>query len=187
MARGNSQATGAATTAQDLANTYSGNASGLYGPLAGTLMSEAAHPTGIDPTTMSRMDTAALDTAGGSNASAAGQGALRAARTRNAGGADAAIASSARGGAATASKGILGNRIKSAELASEQQGRAISGLNNLYAENVSGGNQALGQVAPDVNANTQAENASYDWATDIMNPLLGDLSYSKAKGVGFGG
>lgn len=172
MARGNSTATGAATTADTLANTYSGNAGALYGPLSGELQSEAAHPAGIDPTTMARMDTAALQTGGGSTGAAVGQGALRAARTRNAGGSDAAIASAARSGGETASRGILGNRIKSAEMQDRERQSALSGLNNLFAENLSGGNQALGQVAGDVNASTNAENASWDWAKDLFDPIM---------------
>jgi hypothetical protein len=49
-------------------------------------------------------------------------------------------------------------------------------MEGLFSENLAGGNQALGQVAGDVNANTNAENASWDWAKDVMDPLLGAAS-----------
>lgn len=179
MARGSTQATTAATTAQNQAGTNYGNANALFGPLSAQLETEAAHPAGIDPTTLAQMDTAALQSGGGSTAAAVGQGALRAARTRNAGGSDAAIASSARTGGEIASKGILGNRLESANLKAKQQQEGMSGLNSLFAENLSGGNQALGIVPSSVNANTQAQNASWDWATDLFNPLMKDASAFK--------
>ncbi len=116
------------------------------------------------------MDTAALQTGGGSTAGAVGQGALKAARTRNAGGSDAAIASSARTGGEIASKGILGNRMENANLKAKQQQEGLSGLNSLFSENLSGGNQALGEGVNAVNANTNAENASWDWAKDLFAP-----------------
>jgi hypothetical protein len=33
----------------------------------------------------------------------------------------------------------------------------------MYGQNLGGSVGALGQVAPNVNANTNAQNASYDW------------------------
>lgn len=179
MARGSSQATTAATTAQNQAGTNYGNANALFGPLSAELQTQAVHPPGIDPATMAQMDTAALQTGGGATAGAVGQGALRAARTRNAGGADAATASSVRTGGELAGKGILANRMKNAELKANQQHEATSGLNSLFAENMSGGNQALGIVPSSINANTEAQNASWDWAKDLFNPLMQSASSYK--------
>src|SRR5579864_7452790 len=96
MARGSQTADTAATSAQGLSSTYAGNASNLFGTLAPTLEAEAAHPSGMTPTDLAATDTAAKQSAGGTQAAAVGQGALRAARTRNAGGADAAVAESSR-------------------------------------------------------------------------------------------
>ena len=166
MARGSVPAQTAST------NAYS-NAQSLYGPLSAELQTQAVHPSGIDPTTMAQMDTAALQSGGGATAGAVGQGALRAARTRNAGGADAATAAATRTGGEIASKGILANRLDSADLKAKQQSGAESELGSLFGENLSGGTAA-------VNANTGAQNASWDWATDLMNPILDDAS--KAKG-----
>ncbi|MDE2099619.1 MAG: hypothetical protein KGL39_20370 [Patescibacteria group bacterium] len=172
MARGSTQATTAGTTAQNQANTSYSNANALFGPLSSMLTAEAAHPSGTDPTTMAQMDTAAMQTAGGAAAGANASGQLRAARTRNAGGADVAIAQGARTASETASKGILGNRIKSAEMQNQQRESALSGLNNLFAENLSGGNTALGIVPSAVNADTNAENASWDWSKDLFAPMM---------------
>ena len=105
-----------------------------------------------------------------------GQGALRASRTGNAGASGAAEAEGVRQGGHIASEGILGNRIKSAELQGQNRRSALSGLSNLFGETVSGGNQALGEVASNVNANTQAENASWDWSKDLFDPMMGDAT-----------
>jgi len=171
MARGSQQASTAATSAQNLSNTYSGNANALFGALEPMLVGEAAHPAGIDPTTMARMDTAAAQTAGGANAGAVGQAGLRSARMRNAGGGDAAVAESGRRAGETLSRGILGNRLRSSELQQQQRRSALSGLEGLFGANLGGSNAALGEVAQNVNANTQAENASWDWAKDLFVPL----------------
>lgn len=168
MARGSEPAQNAATS------SYA-NAASLYGPLSTQLMSDVAHPAGINPVDLARMDTAALQTGGGSNGSAVGQGALRSARTRNAGGADAAIASAARTGAETASGGILRNRLASSELANQQRERALSGLNSLFAENLGGGTNA-------VNADVNAKNASWDWAKDLVVPLATGAMGTKRVG-----
>ena len=179
MARGSTAATTAGTTAQNQAQTNYGNSNALFGPLSAQLSTEAANPSGINPTDLAKMDTAALQTGGGSTAGAVGQGALKAARTRNAGGSDAAIAQSARTGGEIASKGILGNRMKNVDVKSRQQQDAMSGLNSLFAENLSGGNQALGIVPQAANANTNAVNSSWDWAKDLFNPLMQDASAFK--------
>ena len=179
MARGSAPANTAATTAQTQAQTNYGNSNALFGPLSAELETNVAHPTGINPTDLARMDTAALQTGGGSTAGAVGQGALKAARTRNAGGADAAIASSARTGGEIASKGILANRAKDAQLRGETYSEGLKGLQSLFAQNLSGGNQALGIVPNAANANTNAVNSSWDWAKDLFNPIMQDASAYK--------
>jgi len=179
MARGSSQASGAATSAQDISNTAASNAAGLYGTLAPELQAEAAHPAGFDPTTLARMDTEAEQSAGGSQAGAVGQGALQTARTRNAGGADAAIAKSARSASEALSKGVLSTQIKNAQMKESQRRSALGGLEGLYGTNFGGSVNALGEVAQNVNANTNAENASWDWAKFILDPAMQAASNSK--------
>lgn len=179
MARGSAQATTAATTAQKQATTNYGNSNALFGPLSASLQTQMTHPSGIAPEDLARMDTSALEGGGGATAAAVGQGALRAARTRNAGGGDASLESSVRGGGETAARGILANRMKNVEVKSGQQERAESGLNSLFAENLGGGNQALGNVSSAVNADTQAKNASWNWAKDLFGPILSAASSYK--------
>lgn len=172
MARGNSQAQSAATSGLGLSNTLQGNAEGLYSQLAPELATQATHPSGFSPTDLAKMDTAAEQSAGGSQAAATGQGALLASRTRNPGAAAAAIAEGARSAGRNLSNAALDTQLANANLKSKQQAQALGEEGQLYGTDVSGANQGLGEVASNVNANTNAENASWDWAKDIMDPIL---------------
>src|SRR5215472_15987460 len=171
MARGSEAAQGAATSAQGLSNTAEGNAQGLYSTLAPTLMQQATHPQGMTPTAIAGMTTAATQTGGGTQSGAVGQGALSAARTRNIGAGDAATAQSARTAGEQVSKGVLGT-----QLANEQQKGALKGMEGLYSSNLGAGVNALGQVASNVQADVAAQNASWDWAKDVMDPLMQDAA-----------
>lgn len=172
MARGDQQASGAEGQSNSNANAFFGNANSLYGDLAPTLEGEIAHPAGYAPSDLSSMETGAQQSAGGSQAGAVGQGGLYAARTRNKGGAAAAIADASRGAGQQLSKNLLGIRSANANLKNQQQQAGISGLTNLTGLETGASNQALGNVAALSNANTNAENASYDWAKDIFDPIL---------------
>jgi hypothetical protein len=158
---------------------YTGNASSLYGDLAPTLESEAAHPAGYAPTDLSAMETGAQQSAGGSQAGAVGQGGLYAARTGNRGGAAAAIADASRGAGQQLSKNLLGIRSANANLKNEQQQSGLTGLQGLTGLETGASNTALGNVANLSNANTNAANASWDWAKDVMSPILQAGSQSK--------
>lgn len=176
MARGSTQATTAASTAQNLSNVAGANAGQVYGQLAPELSAEAAHPAGFDPATEAGMNTAAQQSAGGANAAAVGQGALKAARTRNVGGSDAAIASGERGASDALSKRALDIQGENAQLKNHEQQAGLSGLEGLYSTDLGEAGSSLGQVAGNVNANTSAQNASYDWMTDLVAPLLNAAS-----------
>ena len=125
------------------------------------------------------MDTAAAQTAGGTEAGAVGAGNLAAARTRNAGGFGSAISDASRGAGETLSRGLLGVKLANANLKQQQRGQALSGLEGLYGTNVGASNQALGNVAGLVNSNTNAENASWDWTKPL--DALGGLAGSGAS------
>lgn len=90
------------------------------------------------------MNTSAQQSAGGSNAGAAGQGALMAARTRNAGTADAAVAQSTRQSGANLSKAALGTSMANANLQQKQQQEGISGQEGLYGQDLGASARALG-------------------------------------------
>lgn len=167
MARGSSQANQAATSAQGISNTAGQNAQGLYSTLAPSLEAESVAPPGFNPSEMADLNTAGQQSAGGSAAAAVGQGGLHAARTRNAGGADAAIADSVRGAGRQLSQGVLGTQIANAKLKQGQQEAARGQLGSLFANQQGASIGALGQVAGNVNASTAAENASWDWTKGL--------------------
>lgn len=179
MARGSDQAKAGATSAQNLSNQYGGNAQALYGAVAPELMAEAAHPSGYAPSDLASMNTAAQQSAGGSMGGAVGQGALLSSRTRNAGTADAAIGQAARDSSAALSKAAVGIQGKNADLKQKQRQAGLSGLENLTGLNTGASVNALGQVASNVNADTNAQNASWDWSKDLFGPILGAASNSK--------
>jgi hypothetical protein len=187
MARGSTAAQTGAQTGNNLATSLSSNLSPLYGELQPALASEAAAPEGINPTDLAAMNTAAKQTAGGATAGATGRGSLLAARTRNAGGAQAAIGNAARSGAQAESQATLDTGLANQKLKQQQRSQGLSGLEGLYGEDISGTTGALGAAAANVNANTGAENASYDWATDLLNPLLGAANQGAATGAKIAG
>ena len=178
MARGSTAATGAATSAQNNSNTLMGNASSLYSSLAPELQSEAAHPQGFAPADRAAMTTAAQESAGGSQAGAVGQGALLAARTKNAGAPAAAIGAASRGAGEDLSRRAVETQFENAGLKEKQRQGALSGLQGLTGMETGAAGQELGIVPGAVNANTGAENASWDWATHLLQPLLGAASGS---------
>lgn len=131
-------------TGQGLENLYGSNAAGINSSLTPELEAQAANPSGYSPTQMGAMTTAAEQTAGGSNAGATGGALLRAARTRNAGAAPAAIGEANRGASQELSQINAGIQGRNADLQQRQKAQALQGLEGLYGENVGAGETALG-------------------------------------------
>ncbi len=119
------------------------------------------------------MQTEGQQGAGGAEAGAVGEGMLHAARTRNAGGADAAIGAGVRDAGENLSKNALGVRIANAKLKNTQQQEGLGGLANLTGLETGAENTALGQVAPAVNADVNQQNASWDAVSHLLDPVLG--------------
>lgn len=179
MARGDQQSQGAAGQSNANANTFMGNANALYGQLTPQLESEVAHPAGYSPEDLAAMETGALQSAGGSQASAVGQGGLLAARTRNSGAAAAAIPEASRAAGQNLSQSLLGIRSSNAQLKERERQAGLSGLEGLTGTETGASNTALGNVASNVNANNGAVKNSWNWATDILDPTLQAASNSK--------
>ena len=187
MARGSEAANTAANSANTLSGGLTANAGALYGALAPELEAQAAHPAGFSPTDLADMNTAAQQSAGGSEAAAVGRGSLLASRRRNAGSADAAIGEGVRTAGQNLSKAAVGTKVANTQLKERQHEAGLSGLEGLYGTNLGGATTTLGQVASNVNADTNAQNASWDWARFLLDPALqaagGGLSaYEGAKG-----
>ncbi len=173
MARGSTdaQAASKAGVGQN-ASLFSGG-QGLFNTLAPQLQAEAANPQGFGAPTLARLDTAAQESAGGGQAAATGQAALEDSRTRNAGGSGMALAKAARESGKNLAQSTLQTRLANEQLKEEQRSHAQGELGSLYGTNVGGGNAALGEVAGNVNANANQEDASWGWAKNILGPVLG--------------
>lgn len=131
-------------TAGAMSGQLGSNASGLYGGVANELQAQAAHPAGYTPSQMAAQNTAAQQSAGGSQAGTVGQGALMAARTRNAGAAQNAIAQGGRQASQNLSSAAVGNQTNNANLQQHQQQSAQQGLQGLYGTELGGSQSALG-------------------------------------------
>lgn len=145
-------------TANGLQSQLAGNAGALYGGLSGQLQSQMAHPSGYTPSQMAAMNTAGQQSAGGSMAGTVGQGALLAARTRNAGAAQNAIAQGGRQASQNLSQAAVGNQTANANLQQQNQRAATSGLENLYGTELGGSESALGLSNQALNNANQVQN-----------------------------
>ena len=162
-------------TGQSIANTSQNNSSSLYGTLAPTMSAMATHPTGINPADMAKMQTSSMQTAGGANAGATGQGSLLAARTKNAGTAASAIAKSGENASQNLSKANLGAQLENQQVKQNQQNTGLSGLSSLYGTNMGQSikgldtsNTSLKNAADIDMANQQAMMQGLKMATDFI-------------------
>ena len=84
-----------------------------------------------------------------------------------------ALSKAARESGKNLAQSTLQTNLANEQLKEEQRSRAQGELGGLYGTNVTGGNAALGQVAANVNANANQEDASWGWAKNILGPVLG--------------
>lgn len=160
-------ARGAAKTAQNqtgienaVANQRGQRANDIYGALSPQLLGDINNPTGYNPQELAAMRTASTQGIGGATAGSVGQGNLEAARTRNAGGYQAANAEAARSGQRQISQNEVGIESQNAQLAQQKRSQALAALQGLYNTNVSGATSALGLVPGTINAWTNADQAT---------------------------
>lgn len=99
---------------------------------------------GYTPTQKAAINTAAQQSAGGSNAGAVGQGGLYAARTRNAGAGQGAIGASTRAAGSNLSRNAVNTEVENANLGQQNQRAALGGMEGLYGTALKGGEEALG-------------------------------------------
>ena len=179
MARGSQPAQDASKAGLQSSQQYNTNAQGLYSTVAPALQQDIVHPTGMTPEEKSATNTAAQQSAGGSQAAAVGQGSLLASRTRNAGTADAAIQSAARGGGEQLSDAALKTELADTELKQHKRAAALGEAGGLYGTSAGAGVGNLNATAANVNANTNAASQSWDWAKYLLDPALSAGSASK--------
>lgn len=131
-------------TANTLENLYGTNAATNNAVLQPALTQEIVNPSGYTPTQMGAMTTAAEQSAGGSNAGAAGGALLRAGRTHNIGSGQAATSAASRNAGQELSQVNAGIQSKNADLEQKQRQSALSTEEGLYGTNVGAGENALG-------------------------------------------
>ncbi len=138
------QAANNSKSAQGQSSTYTGDASSTGGVLSPLLTKMATNPQGFSQQDLANMNTAAMQSYGGSTAGVVGQANADAARTNNAGGYGAALDQSARDNAAGLSSAALGVQNANAGVKLQQQQQGIQGLQGLYGTQVGAGENALG-------------------------------------------
>ena len=177
------QASNAATTAADTGVDLGAKAAGVGSNLTPFLTQEMLHPQGIGQQGIGDEEAAVEGAAGGAGSGLTGLANQRAAVTRNAGGYQAALADAARSrtqAAATGSEGIAAGNERD-KLQQQEEGAA--GLGGLYKTDTSGMLQAMGQEAPDVNAEVNASKTG--WLQD-SGALLNEAGQVASLAAGFG-
>jgi hypothetical protein len=84
-----------------------------------------------------------------------------------------ALSKAARESGKRLSDATLQTNIANEGLKEQQRSTAQKGLEGLYGVDVSGANEAAGNVAKNVQANAAQEDASWGWAKNILAPALG--------------
>jgi hypothetical protein len=164
MARGSTEAQDVSKAGVGQNAQLYGGGQALYGALTPQLLSQSANPQGFGQKGLADITTANEQSAGGTAGAAVGQGALEDSRTRNAGGSGMALAKAARESGKNLSNATLQTNIANEGLKNEQRQTAQKGLEGLYGVDVTGANAAAGEVANNVKANADQENASWGWA-----------------------
>ncbi len=172
MARGSDAANATATNSVGQNQSLFGGSQALYSTLAPQLTAQAANPQGFGRQGLADLDTAAQQSAGGGQAAATGEAALEDSRTRNAGGSGMALAKAARESGKRLTDATLQTRVANEGLKEQQRSTAQKGLEGLYGTQLGASGEAAGNVARNVGANAQAEDASWGWAKNILSPVL---------------
>ena len=131
-------------TAANESNQLFGNASSLYGTLAPQLVNQSINPQGYSPTDQAAQTTAAMQSAGGTAAGAAGQGRLYEMRTKNAGAAGNAIAAGSQQAGQQLGQAAVSQQVRNANLKTQQQEHAQGELGSLYGTELGGAGNMLG-------------------------------------------
>ena len=158
--------------------------------LAPALTQEATNPQGFQQSDLNDMNSAALQSLGGSQAAAVGAGGVRAARTRNAGAGDAAIGESSREAMRDLSQRALQVSTANATMREQKRQQALNQLQGLYGQNVGSSLQSLGLSNDALNVANGADRNLMGFYGDIMKTasgLIDPFGQQAAKNIGSGG
>jgi hypothetical protein len=136
------------------------------------LTQEMEHPQGYGQEDTSAMLAAGLGGAGGATSAIAGKVAQTAAQTHNGGAMGAVLDDAARARTKAAAEASEGIAADNAQLKQTQRQEGEKGLQGMYGTDTSGMLDASGQVAGDVNAETNADKTGWlQNATGVLNAL----------------
>ena len=166
------QQAGNATTASNVAGGLNTAAQGIGNTVTPALTQEATSPQGMGQTALTAMNTAGLQSTGGGQGAAQGQGNLEAARTRNAGAFQPAVDEAARGALRQNSTNALGTTLANEQLKQQQKQQGLAGLQGLYGTNL---NAAVGNANSSNNALAGAAQSQEGAINSVMSPLMGVL------------
>lgn len=119
-------------TGQERSKTVFNQGQDVNSYLTPKLKAEADNPEGYTPQQMAYMNTAAQQSEGGAVGGITGQANLEAARTRNAGGFEAAVGEGSRAAQRDLSQKALDVQGKQADLQQQQKQQALKSLQDLY-------------------------------------------------------
>lgn len=153
---------------------------GDYNFLDPTLKKEATDPQGYTPQQQAYMRTASEQSLGGGVGATTGQANLEAARTKNAGGFQAAVGTANRGAQRQLSQNALGIEKGQADLQQAQKQQALQSLQSLYG---TGGAQGIGYLQTSNQALKDENSAPNPWS-DYAFSVLGAATKAAMGGAG---
>jgi hypothetical protein len=145
---------------------YAGRATDVYNSVFPQLQQQAQN--GLPEADQAALNTASQQSIGGSNAGAAGQANLSAARTRNAGSFAPAVAESVRSGQRQNSENALGTVAKN--IAAKQA--AMQALQGLYGTSANAGIGSLNASNSAIGEQNQADQNTLAWTKFITDTAM---------------
>jgi hypothetical protein len=172
----------AALTAAQTGAGYGAQAGGIGGMLVPYLESSITNPQGFGPAAENAMLVQGLEGAGGAASGIAGEAGLRAARSRNVGGATGVLDEAAREKMRTSAGVGLDVATKNAMLQQQQRSQAQQQLEGLYGTDVGAQLKAQSLVPEDINAWTNASKTGWLQNVEGVMGAVGGMAGASGGG-----
>lgn len=172
-----------ATTGNQRSGQFNAGALQAQNTVVPALTNEINDPQGFGQEGLTAMNTASQEGVGGATAGAVGQGNLESARTRNAGGFQAADDAAAQSGQRQVSQNALGVQTANAGLKNAQQQAGIAGTEGLYNTDVNATNQALGLSNQALQGASTSSNEANQNTLGYVNAYLQAVSNASKSGA----
>lgn len=140
---------------------YGSEANDIGSMLVPELTKEALHPQGFNPTDLNAMLVGGEQSAGGANASIAGEAGLRAARSRNNASLSSVLDEATRAKTRQMGENALGVQGANAHLKEQQRQEGLAGLSGVRSGDMHADLEAQGLVPQDIKAWTDASKTGW--------------------------